>query len=238
MFYGPFDARKCKIKAHVINNHERISMRIFFYSNEGKNIVEFQRRDGDPFAFNELYFDIFKELKNLMIVESFDHIEEMPKPLVANQQPTMASDEGIDHLLQMVNSEFVDIKGNGIMILARLADVIGNHRYLATENVVKAVINAFECGDRDVVRCSASILKKFAASEDGFNAIRDFEAYKPLVESTRTDLAPDALVECLNAVYKINARDKTLIPNAQDIARSCASDAMDQQVREVIERIT
>lgn len=183
VYLGLFDEKKCKFKADVVIREERINFRVFLYTEQEHHIVEFQRRSGDGFAFNELYFSVFEEMQKANLVSSFDHVAEFP--ISEPQEPIMHSDEGLDYLLGMVNSEFVDIKLNGVVMVARLATVKENAKYLVCDKVMDAVVSALESGDRDVIRCCASIIGNLGKTQEGRKLGLTRQVHEKLEESRR-----------------------------------------------------
>lgn len=205
-----FDETKSKLKADVVINHARINFRVFFYTDQPEHIVEFQRREGNSLAFNEFYFSVFEEMRAMDLVCSFQHAAKPSRPLIPRDEPVLSPEEGIDDLLSMIDSEFIDSKMNGVWLLARLVSVEENLSILQSEKVVDSVVSAFDCGDRDVVRCCAFIIESIAKQDKGVELMLQKNVHKRLEDALRVaeeNSHPETIQQCNSALSFFEKRE-------------------------------
>lgn len=129
-----------------------------------KYAVEFQRRSGDIFYFNELYRNAKRALHAQGLVDSelcaADKTPTPTAPALDAQITTEQAKETLKNLLQMASSKYVDVKHQALLALADLVNNAGAkvQSLMVATGVVELLAEELNCSNEDVHSCALTAL--------------------------------------------------------------------------------
>lgn len=173
-----FKPHKCKWKVFAYDKHQwaciSIGVKVFQMASSPTSkpmyAVEFQRRQGDAFAFFRWFRPVYNSLvgKAFVVSKEGSHQRETTKqPFGADRLlavPALQKEE-FAPLLDMAQAQYGDVRAEAIRELAKLSENKENHSPIANGGFVPVVVSMLKSQNSDINRCAATLLANVAETE-------------------------------------------------------------------------
>eukprot|EP00742_Colponemidia_sp_Colp-10_P002902 GILJ01003099.1.p1 GENE.GILJ01003099.1~~GILJ01003099.1.p1 ORF type:complete len:468 (-),score=68.07 GILJ01003099.1:132-1535(-) len=169
------DKKSLRLSCHL--RKSPLSVKIRMYPQEGDvHVVEFQRRDGCPLRFEQLYEKIIRELRN--VADMFDEhnfAQERLRPEFERMDDDIIelNDDAVGLLLSLSKDEVLRQQAtNGEHVVSVLSKISAGETCLLTRDMIKVIVKALRSIDSDVHKKVAANLIHLCRNNNDVFAIR------------------------------------------------------------------
>ena len=177
-----FKQDQLKFKCSVQTPHGKIQVHARVYSDNGEHIVEIQRRSGCSVGFcmiwRRLLADPDIEGLQTQIRAPAHGLAEPMQVEVALQE-----EKNLEPLIQMVKSQYCDVQREGLAVLARLSESIGNATLLLRSDAMTEIVRHLQSENIDcqiaATQIVANVSKANASARDAALA----QSIRPIINA-------------------------------------------------------